>query len=104
MEERRSDIRANFEEECTLHNGDSNYLAEVNNFSLGGALVQFQSAPPALHIGDRCKIRMGVGSLLEYSCEVIRLETNAIAVKFAEMHAYKSFVKKIRTGIKPGSL
>lgn len=77
---------ADCEVKCTFYFGDSNYLTTVNNFTLGGAPVHFHSSPPALHIGDRCKIRMNGGALHEYSCEVIRVETPTIALMFADTH------------------
>ena len=104
MVEKRHDIRADCEEKCILYSGDSNYLVTVNNFSLGGALVHFRSSPPALHIGDRCKIRMDGGSLHEYSCEVVRAETTTFALMFADTHEYKSILQRVRNTIKPGSL
>ena len=96
MAEKRHDIRADFEEKGILYVRDSNYLVTVNNFSLGGALVRFPTATPALHIGDRCKLKMDGGSLQEYTCEVIRVETTKIALKFADTHNYKSILQSVR--------
>ena len=96
MEAHRQDIRVDCDETCLLHMGDLHLEAKVENFSLGGALVHFNGSPPALHIGDNCKIRMEAGSLREYSCEVIRVETTKIALKFADTHNYKSILQSVR--------
>ena len=95
MAEKRHDIRADFEEKGILYIRDSIYLVTVNNFSLGGALVRFPTATPALHIGDRCKLKMDGGSLQEYTCEVIRVETTKIALKFADKYNYKSKLQRV---------
>jgi len=104
MVEKRHDIRADCEEKGILYFGDTNYLVNVNNFSLGGTLVHFRSATPALRIGEHCKLRMDGGSLHVYSCEVIRIGSTTIALKFADTHEYKSIVQRVRNTIKPDSL
>ena len=95
MAEKRHDIRADFEEKGILYVRDSNYLVTVNNFSLGGALVRFPTSMPALNIGDRCKLKMDGGFLQEYTCEVIRVETTKIALKFADTYNYKSILQRV---------
>ena len=100
MVEKRHDIRADCKEKGVLYFGDTSYLVKVNNFSLGGALVHFRSKTPALHIGDHCRIKMDGGSLHEYFCEVTRIETATIALKFADTHEYKSIVQRFATIVK----
>jgi hypothetical protein len=95
MEAHRHDIRVDCDEACMLQMGDLHLEAKVENFSLGGALVHFNSLPPALHIGDNCKITMGGGSLREYFCEVIRVETTKVALKFADTHNFKSKLQRV---------
>ena len=96
MVEKRHDIRADCEGKCILYFRDSDYLVTLNNFSLGGALVRFSTATPALHIGDRCKLKMDGGFLEEYTCEVIRVETTEIALKFADTYNFKSMLKRVQ--------
>jgi hypothetical protein len=102
MAEHRYDKRVDCDQTCILRLGDLHHVATVENFSLGGALVHFHSSPPSLHVGDNCIISMDAGSLLEYSCEVIRVETTKIALMFADTHKYKSVVQRVRNTIKAG--
>lgn len=94
MAEHRNDTRVDCNETCIMRLGDLHLAGTVKNFSLGGALVHFHSSPPPLTIGDNCIINLDGGSLLEYSCEVVRVETTNIAFIFADAHKYKSVVQR----------
>ena len=89
MVEHRSDIRADCEDKCVLHQGVLHHLATVKNISFGGALVHFNTMQPTLHIGENCDITVNGEYLREYSCEVVRIEAPDIALKFTGMRKLK---------------
>jgi hypothetical protein len=57
----------------------------VKNISLGGALVHFYDPLPGVHIGDTCKVSLGGELTCEYICEVVRVETSNVALRFIDM-------------------
>jgi hypothetical protein len=68
-----------------MHLRDSYYAATVRNISLGGALVNFHDPLPGVHIGDNCRVSLGEELTCEYNCEVVRVETSDIALRFIDM-------------------
>ena len=85
MAEYRHHIRVDCEKRCILQMRDLYYLVTVKNFSLGGALVNFYFPVQDLHVGDNCSISVGEGSFRKYFCEVVRVDTPKIALKFIDM-------------------
>jgi hypothetical protein len=91
MPENRHHNRVDYEKNCQLRLGNWYYLARVKNISLDGALVDFYAPPPDLHVGDYCEVSMSMDGdyLGEYSCEIVRVETSHIALKFTGMNKLK---------------
>lgn len=85
MTDYRLHIRLDCEDRCHLHLRDSFYSAMVKNISLGGALVYFYDPLPAIHVGDNCKVSLGEDLACEYICEVVRVETSNVALRFIDM-------------------
>ena len=90
MEEYRHDIRVDCEERCILHRGVLHHFATVKNISFGGALVNSKLKPLGLHTGDYCIISVDGEFFDEYFCEVLRVETPDIALKFTGIHKVKA--------------
>jgi len=57
----------------------------VKNISLGGALMHFRDPLPGVLVGDNCKVSLGEVLTCEYNCEVVRVETSNVALKFIDM-------------------
>ena len=77
--------RLDCEEHCYLRLRDSFYSAMVRNISLGGALVHFFYPLTGVHVGDNCKVSLGEELTFEYNCEVVRVETPDIALRFIDI-------------------
>ncbi|WP_223921670.1 PilZ domain-containing protein [Geobacter sp. AOG2] len=89
MEEQRRHIRLVDDERCHLRLGDLYYLATIKNISLSGALLHFYTPPERFQIGDNCQISLDGGNLYNYNCEVVRVETSNVAMKFIGIHSLK---------------
>jgi len=85
MANNRLNLRLDCEDCCHLHVRDSFYSATVKNVSLGGALVHFHDPLPGVQIGDNCKVSLGEEFTYEYNCEVVRVETCDVALRFIDM-------------------
>jgi hypothetical protein len=86
MANQRLHIRLECKERCHLHLRDSFYPARAENISLGGVLVHFDDSLPGLHVGDNCKLMMDGLHNYEYLCEIARVETAHVALRFIGMH------------------
>lgn len=86
MANHRLHARLECKERCHLHLRDSFYSARADNISLGGVLVHFSDALPVLHVGDNCKLTMNKHHNYEYMCEITRVETTEVALRFVGMH------------------
>jgi hypothetical protein len=86
MANQRLHIRLECKERCHLCLKDSLYPAIVENISLGGVLVHFNDSLPGLHVGDNCKLMMNGHLNYEYLCEISRVETAHVALRFVGMH------------------
>lgn len=86
MGEHRHHIRRDDGELCHLRLGDLYYLATVRNISLGGALLHFYTPPARFQVGDNCQLSLDGGDLCDYDCEVVRVETSDVAMKFIGMN------------------
>ena len=86
MANRRHHIRLECKERCHLHLGDSFYPAVAENISLGGILVYFNDSPAGLYVGDNCRLTMNGHLYCEYLCEITRIETAHVALRFIGMH------------------
>jgi hypothetical protein len=86
MGNQRLHIRLECKERCHLHLRDSFYSARAENISLGGVLVHFSDSLSGLHVGDNCKLTMNGHLNYEYLCEIARVETAHVALRFVGMH------------------
>ncbi|MGD0585289.1 MAG: PilZ domain-containing protein [Oryzomonas sp.] len=86
MGNKRLHIRLECKERCQLHLRDSFYSARAENISLGGVLVHFNDPLPGLLVGDNCKLTMNGDHNYEYLCEIARVETAHVALRFVGMH------------------
>jgi|GEM_PF-1286470 len=82
MAERRHNMRIEDGEPCHLRLGDLHYLATVRNISLSGALLHFYSPPTRFQVGDNCQISLNGEGTYNCNCEVVRVETSNVAMKF----------------------
>jgi len=71
---------------CLLSLGNLHHIASVKNISFNGALVHFSTKPPSLDVGDKCNFFIIGEFIREYSCNVVRVETQKIALMFNGMH------------------
>ena len=85
MANNRLHLRLDCEDCCHLLLRDSFCSATIKNISLGGALVQFQDPLPGVHVGDNCRVSLGGELTCEYNCEVVRIETSNVALRFIDM-------------------
>jgi hypothetical protein len=85
MENKRLHLRLDCEDCCHLFMRDSLYSATVKNISLGGVLMHFHDPLPGVRVGDNCKVRLGEVLTCEYNCEVVRVETSNVALRFIDM-------------------
>ena len=84
MKEQRRNIRVACAEKCVLHQPNWSYLTSVKNISFGGALVH--SPTHDLHVGDYCKVTMDGNAIREYSCKIVRVNADNVALTFTDMH------------------
>jgi hypothetical protein len=82
MAEDRAHKRLDCEDHCYFHVGDSFYSGIVKNISLGGALVNFLYP---LTVGEICKVSMNGRHNCEYDCEVVRVKTPDVALRFIDL-------------------
>jgi len=90
MTDHRLHKRLDCEESCRLLLKDSFYSGIVENISLGGALVHFYNPLPGVHVGDNCKVVLGRELTCGYICEVVRVGTSNVALRFIGMHRFKA--------------
>jgi hypothetical protein len=86
MTDKRIHMRLDCEEHCKLHLKDLFYPAMVRNISLGGALVHFYDPLPGVNVGDNCKVSLNGDLYCEYDCEIARIDTSHVALRFIDMH------------------
>ena len=86
MANHRLHTRLECKERCHLHLRDAFYSAKAENVSLGGVLMHFNDSLPGLHVGDNCKLTMNGLNYYEYLCEIARVETANIALRFVGTH------------------
>ncbi len=86
MSEHRIHDREYCEIKCNMHRECLYYPAMVKNISPGGALVSFYVTHPNLHVGDNCEVFIGGENLRKYSCEIVRIHSLDVALKFIDMH------------------
>jgi hypothetical protein len=74
---------------CTLHLDGLDYLGEIENISLGGALVKLnEEVPKRVKPGFTCGLRLcGAPEInpVEYTCRVARLGSAAVGVQILEL-------------------
>ena len=90
MPNHRRHKRLDCEDHCYLRLGDSFYSGLVKNISMGGSLVRF-SYP--LAVGDNCRVSMNSGLLCEFICEVVRVESPHVALRFIDIDTSGEVVK-----------
>jgi len=86
MANQRLHIRLECNEHCHLHLRDSFYPARTENISLGGVLVRFDGSSPGVQIGENCRLLMSGLNDCEYLCEIARVETVHVALRFMGLH------------------
>ena len=84
------------EEYCQLHIRDSSYPARVENISFGGALVHFFCPLPGIHVGDKIKMTLKREITFEFDCEVIRVGTSSVAMRFIDIDVSDAFAHLFR--------
>ena len=71
---------------CTLMLGGSSYKAIIQDFSLGGALVQmFDEVPNGLQVGEECSLTLSSDSnvsLTKHFCRVARNDSANLGIQF----------------------
>jgi len=87
MAERRHDMRVDDGESCHLRLGDLHYLATVKNISSSGVLLHFYAPPMRFQAGDNCQVSLDGGNSYNGDCEVVRVETSNVAMKFIGIRA-----------------
>jgi hypothetical protein len=92
----RLNKRRDCEEYCHLHLKDSFYPARVENISMGGALVHFFYLQPGIHIGDMIKMTLKREITIVCDCEVIRVESSNVALRFIDIDVSDAFVQRNR--------
>jgi hypothetical protein len=92
------------EEYCHLHLGDSSYPARIENISFGGALVHFFRTLPGIHVGDKFKMTLKREITFEFNCEVIRVGTSNVALRFIDIDVSDAFEHLFRKTHKTGRL
>jgi hypothetical protein len=91
MDEYRRHIRLDCKERCYLHVDDSYYPATLDNISLGGALVLYCGHLPGACVGGKCKLSLNGTPAYGYVCEITRIATPNVALKFVAPQNLKSF-------------
>ena len=86
MPEHRLHGRVDCVVKCNLHRGCLYYPAMVKNISPGGVLVTFYVTHPNLRVGDNCEVYIGGENLRQYSCEIVRVQSLDVALKFIDTH------------------
>jgi|GEM_PF-1602336 len=74
---------------CSLHLDGLEYHGEIENISLGGALVRLDNGvPDSVRPGCGCGLRLGSGreeSPVAYACRVARLAPSGVGVQILEL-------------------
>jgi c-di-GMP-binding flagellar brake protein YcgR len=75
---------------CTLHLDGLDYNGEIENISLGGALVKLNDeVPNRVQPGFMCSLRLCGAretNLVEYTCRVVRLGSAIVGVRILELN------------------
>lgn len=73
---------------CLVEYKGVTYRAIIQNLSLSGALIRFESAIPAAAVGDECGLLLCSDPDLcpiRYICRVVRRDQDQIGIEFIEI-------------------
>jgi hypothetical protein len=82
---KRLSTRLECTEKCQLHVDGAYHPVVLKNISKSGMLLYFSGQLPKVRAGDKCGLYLCNDRNVcpcEFACEIIRVETAAIAVKF----------------------
>ena len=78
------------EAKCILNFDGFDIQGVIENLSLSGALIKLKDKiPDSIHPGDKCDMRFCSDPDLypvKYTCQVIRLDSEIIAIQFLELN------------------
>ena len=84
-------LRVNSHAKCTLHLEGLDYQGEIEDISLGGALIKLNSeVPNRVQPGFKCGLRLYGTQELEYTCRVARLGPAIVGVQILEFNYWET--------------